>query len=242
MMEWPGWLALAACTGLLVMAPLLAWALVRASRAEATARDALGRVGTLQTHYDTLRRILDQPRDSKHGPKDAFGVAIQDLDSRLARLEGSAPLPSWPATRRPEPLRPAHMASPTPARPVGDVERLTADAAAALRSPDSFRAFAAAAGGNGLVLRKDEDGTDPAPSPDVADLWQVEHGGAWLVFPGFGLARRQALLLGDAGRAAQDSLGWLFEIQRGDQFKAALPAKLSHDGTVKERGVLVLPG
>ena len=165
--------------------------------------------------------------------------AVQQVFTQAAPSRGSPTL-AVSETHAWSPAMPA-AASITVAR--RSMEGLTRDAAAALASLDAFRRFAAAEGGNGFVLVQGSPQCEPVTASDpvsAADLWAVELEGATLYFPGFNLRRTQSALLADAGRPAQDRLGWVFTIEAGDQLVAYRPA-VQRPGQELERGLLALP-
>ncbi len=123
------------------------------------------------------------------------------------------------------------------------METLTQDAAAALASLDAFRRFAQAEGGSGFVVAPGSQSCQPVSGNDpvsASDLWAVPFEGGALYFPGYNLRRSQSALLADAGRMARDRLGWLFDIEAGEQLAAFKPA-FQRPGEDLERGLLTLP-
>ena len=188
---------------------------------------------------------------------------LEILQSQLSRLERRLPRPerqnsgtqTLPRTPVPHeraqspppqlsPERTAMSASETPSPVVQrTMETLTQDAAAALASLDAFRRFAQKEGGTGYTVSPGAQRGDPITGGDpvsAADLWAIPFEDTLLFFPGYNLRRTQSSLLADAGRMARDRLGWLFDIEAGEQLLAFKPAIRRSDEHV-ERGSLTLP-
>ena len=187
----------------------------------------------------------------RHAGDAVLGLRTQmgRLDQRLALIERRlAEVQSPPVTAatlpHPAPEQPSrHPPAVQPSDTERTVETLTRDAAAALSSLDAYRAFARTEGGSGFVVEPGSracqrvGGSDPV---SASDLWAVPFEDGYLYYPGWNLRRTQSALLADAGRAARDRLGWLFDIEAGEQLAATRPA-LQRPGRTLERGVLTMP-
>jgi hypothetical protein len=214
----------------------------RLSNELADLRDETTKVWQVLEHrLAALERLEEPSRPAAAGSTTLKGSMQESDHSRLAQVRQAGD----PPRHSPDPL--VHVSQddvrPTSPPQFPSMEQFLEEAAGALASAAAFNAFAARFRGNGYLLEEGSPSALPIDAtPDRADLHVLTFSDGRLVVPGFKLRRAQGLLTSDEGRAAEAKLGWLFEIEQGQDMRATRGAIVDRDGwTVRRKGRLIVP-
>lgn len=194
-----------------------------------------------------LRRRVQALEAATFGGSRPHGLATSPVE--LGRRRSSPPPEEvagtdvhWTTSETDQSRLGIHGETSVPADKRSDWDRFYEGAAAALQSAAAFNAWAGTIGGKGYRIDGSGAVASEAESPDKSDIYVIDCDNGRLVLPGFGLRRAQGLLTSDAGRAAEERLGWLFDIAPGTELRAISGAEIQMDQwRVQRKGRLSLP-